>query len=51
VGNTTAKQKPCGENIVAIYSVIFKKITKLNYQPAQYEKKINKDQFEILMMF
>jgi len=24
-GNTTAKQKPCGENIVAIYSVIFKK--------------------------
>jgi hypothetical protein len=32
------------ENIVAIYSVLKKKTTKLNSQPAQYEKnKINKD--------
>jgi len=36
-----------GGNTVAIHSVIFFKNTKLNPQPAQYEKnKINKDQFE-----
>jgi hypothetical protein len=46
-GNTAAKQKPCGGNTVAIHSVIFEKITKLNSQPTQYEKsKIDKDQFE-----
>ena len=34
------------ENIVAIYSVLKKKTTKLNSQPAQYEKnKFNKDNF------
>jgi hypothetical protein len=38
-GNTTAKQKPCGENTITIHNVIFKKTTKLNSQPAQYEKK------------
>jgi hypothetical protein len=38
VENTTAKQKSCGENIVAIYSVILKKTTKLNSQPVQYKK-------------
>jgi hypothetical protein len=45
--NTTAKQKSCGGNIVAIHNVIFEKNTKLNSQPAQYKKnKIDKDQFE-----
>jgi len=44
--NTVAKQKPCGGNTVAIHSVIFEKTTKLNFQSAQYEKKIDKDQFE-----
>jgi len=32
----------CG-NTVAIHSVLKKKTTKLNSQPAQYEKKIDKD--------
>ena len=46
-GNTVARQKSCGENTVAIHSVIFENITKLNSRPAQYEKnKIDKDQFE-----
>jgi len=45
-GNTAAKQKPCGRNTITIHSVIFEKTTKLNYQLAQYKKKINKDQFE-----
>jgi len=30
-------------NTVAIHSVLKKKTTKLNSQPAQYEKKIDKD--------
>jgi hypothetical protein len=30
-------------NIVAIHSVLKKKTTKLNSQPVQYEKKIDKD--------
>jgi len=34
-----AKQKPCEENVVAIYNIFFiKTYTKLNLQPAQYEK-------------
>ena len=33
-------------NTVAIHNVIFEKTTKLNSQSAQYEKKIDKDQFE-----
>jgi hypothetical protein len=33
------KKKTCRGNTVAIYSIFFKKTTKLNYQPAQYEKK------------
>jgi len=38
--NIVAKQKPCGENTVAIYDVFFiKKTTKLNSEPTQYEKK------------
>jgi hypothetical protein len=43
-GNTAAKQKSCGGNTVAIHNIFFEKTTKLNSQPAQYEKnKINKD--------
>ena len=35
------------ENIIAIHNVFFlKKITQLNFQPAQYLKKISKDNFE-----
>ena len=33
-------------NIITIYSVLKKKITKQNSQPAQYEKKIDKNHFE-----
>jgi hypothetical protein len=45
--NTTAKQISCGGNTVAVHSVFFfKKTTKLNSQPAQYEKKIDKGHFE-----
>jgi hypothetical protein len=33
-------------NTVAIHSVFKKKTTKLNSQPAQYEKKIDKDNSE-----
>jgi hypothetical protein len=45
LGNTAAKQKSCGGNTVAIHNMFFfEKTTKLNSQPAQYEKnKINKD--------
>ena len=38
-GNTVAKQKPCGGNIVIIHSVLKKKSTKQNSQPTQYKKK------------
>jgi len=38
-GNTVAKQKPCGGNIVTIHSVLKKKSTKQNSQPTQYKKK------------
>ena len=34
------------ENIIAIHNVLKKKTTQLNFQPAQYFKKINKDNFE-----
>jgi hypothetical protein len=45
--NIVVKQKPYGENTLAIYSVFFiKKNIKLNSQPAQYEKKkTEKDHF------
>jgi predicted metal-dependent hydrolase len=33
-------------NTVAIHNILMKKTTKLNSQPAQYEKKINKDNSE-----
>jgi hypothetical protein len=33
-------------NTIAIHSVLKKKTTKLNSQPAQYKKKIDKDNFE-----
>jgi hypothetical protein len=32
-------------NTLAINGVFFKKTTKLNFQPAQYEKKIRQRQF------
>lgn len=34
------------ENIIAIYNVLKKKTTQLNFQPAQYLKKFSKDNFE-----
>ena len=34
------------ENIIAIHNVLKKKTTQLNFQPAQYLKKISKDNFE-----
>jgi hypothetical protein len=41
--NIVVKQKPYGENTLAIYNVFFiKKNIKLNSQPAQYEKKKNR---------
>ena len=35
------------ENIIVIHNVLKKKTTQLNFQPAQYLKKIRKDNFEI----
>jgi hypothetical protein len=44
--NIVPKEKPRGRNTVVIYNVFFiKKTTKLNSQPAKYEKKQN-DNFE-----
>jgi hypothetical protein len=38
--NIVPKEKPRGRNTVVIYNVFFiKKTTKLNSQPAKYEKK------------
>ena len=34
------------ENIIAIHNVLKKNTTQLNFQPAQYLKKISKDNFE-----
>ena len=34
------------ENIIAIHNVLKKKTTQLNFQSAQYLKKISKDNFE-----
>ena len=34
------------ENIIAIHNVLKKKITQLNFQPAQYLKKFSKYNFE-----
>jgi len=46
VGNHYSKTKTMWGNIVTIHSVLNKKITKQNSQPAQYKKtKINKDHF------
>ena len=44
-GNIVAKQKPCGDTLQQILSVLKKKTTKQNSQLAQYEKKIDKDHF------
>jgi hypothetical protein len=47
VGKHYNKTKTMWRNIVAIYSILKKKTTKQNSQPAQYEKnKINKDYSE-----
>jgi len=46
VGKYCSKTKTMWGNIVAIHNVFFKKTTKQNSQPAQYEKnKIDKDHF------
>jgi hypothetical protein len=46
VGKYYSKPKTMWGNIVTIHSVLKKKTTKQNSQPAQYEKnKINKDHF------
>jgi hypothetical protein len=44
-GNTATKQKS-GGNTVAIHNVFFFKTTKLNSQPAQYEKKNQQRSFK-----
>ena len=39
-GNTTAKQKPCGENTITIHNVIFKKNYKAKFSTSSIWKKI-----------
>ena len=39
------------ENIISIHNVLKKKTTQLNFQPAQYLKKISKDNFETKFFF
>ena len=38
------------ENIIAIHNVFKKKTTQLNFQPAQYLKKISKDNFKTIKL-
>ena len=47
MGKHCSKTKTMWRNIVSIHNVFFKKTTKQNSQPAQYEEnKIEKDHFE-----
>jgi hypothetical protein len=50
-GNIVAKQKPCKENTVVIYSFFFKKATKLIPQPVQYIKKTDKGYLKKISQF